>query len=381
MERRSFITKASVGAGVGAVALAAPAIVKAQPTVRWRCSSGFPKALDTIYGSAEDAAKRISEATGGRFQITVAPAGEIVPMPQAADAVQAGTVECSHTAAFYYVGKDPAWAFGTCIPFGMNFRQHNAWWKEGGGEKVFNDWLRGQNMRYILSGNTGAQMGGWFRKEVNTPDDVKGLKMRIPGLGGRLWAAMGAVPQQIAGGDIYPALERGTIDATEWVGPYDDEKLGFNKVARFYYYPGFWEGGAALGWLVNNRAWDALTPEYRAIFTAAAHEANADMMAKYDGRNAAALRRPGAAVPAPADGGLLPRLADDVPGDRRRQCQLQAHARPLLRLPARGGELDALHREQLRRLHGQRAAQLTRRRARPCRLPGSPRRRAPGRYP
>jgi TRAP-type mannitol/chloroaromatic compound transport system substrate-binding protein len=134
-------------------------------------------------------------------------------------------------------------------------------------------------------------MGGWFRKEVNTPDDVKGLKMRIPGLGGRLWAAMGAVPQQIAGGDIYPALERGTIDATEWVGPYDDEKLGFNKVARFYYYPGFWEGGAALGWLVNNRAWDALTPEYRAIFTAAAHEANADMMAKYDGRNAAALRR------------------------------------------------------------------------------------------
>ena len=200
-------------------------------------------------------------------------------------------MECSHTAAFYYVGKDPAWAFGTCIPFGMNFRQHNAWWKEGGGSKIFNDWLRTQGMQYILSGNTGAQMGGWFRKEVNTPDDVKGLKMRIPGLGGRLWAAMGAVPQQIAGGDIYPALERGTIDATEWVGPYDDEKLGFNKVARFYYYPGFWEGGAALGWLVNNRAWDALTPEYRAIFTAAAHEANADMMAKYDARNAAALRR------------------------------------------------------------------------------------------
>jgi TRAP-type mannitol/chloroaromatic compound transport system substrate-binding protein len=290
MERRSFLTKASVGAAA-AGALAAPSIVKAQPTVRWRCSSGFPKALDTIYGAAEDAAKRISEATGGRFQITVAPAGEIVPMPQAADAVQAGTVECSHTAAFYYVGKDPTWALGTCVPFGMNFRQHNAWWLEGGGEKLFNDWLRGQNMRYILSGNTGVQMGGWFRKEVNTVDDVKGLKMRIPGLGGRLWAAMGAVPQQIAGGDIYPALERGTIDATEWVGPYDDEKLGFNKVARFYYYPGFWEGAAALGWLVNERSWNALPAEYRAIFTAAAHEANADMMAKYDARNAAALRR------------------------------------------------------------------------------------------
>jgi TRAP-type mannitol/chloroaromatic compound transport system substrate-binding protein len=293
MERRSFLTKTAVGVGAGAgAALAAfPAIAANQPAVRWRCSSGFPKSLDTIYGAAEDAAKRISEATGGRFQISVAPAGEIVPMPQAADAVQAGTVECSHTAAFYYVGKDPTWAMGSCVPFGMNFRQMNAWWKEGGGEKMFNDWLKGQNMRYIISGNTGAQMGGWFRKEIKTTEDVKGLKMRIPGLGGRLWAAMGAVPQQIAGGDIYPALERGTIDATEWVGPYDDEKLGFHKVAKFYYYPGFWEGGAALGWLVNEKAWNALPGDYRAIFTAAAHEANAQMMAKYDARNAPALRR------------------------------------------------------------------------------------------
>ena len=292
MTRRSFLHNAAVGAGAGGALLAAPAIVRAnQPNVRWRCSSGFPKSLDTIFGSAEDCAKRVAEATGGRFQITVAAAGEIVPMPQAADAVAAGTVECSHTAAFYYVGKDPTWALGTGIPFGMNFRQMNAWWKEGNGEKLFNDFLAPQGMRYILSGNTGAQMGGWFRKEIANVDDVKGLKMRIPGLGGRLWAAMGAVPQQIAGGDIYAALERGTIDATEWVGPYDDEKLGFNKVARFYYYPGFWEGGAALGWLVNQKAWDALPAEYKSILTAAAHEANATMMAKYDARNAAALRR------------------------------------------------------------------------------------------
>ena len=290
MARRSFLKHAAIGAGAGTI-LAAPAIVKAQPTVRWRCSSGFPKALDTIFGSAEDAARRIAEATGGKFQITVAAAGEIVPMPQAADAVAAGTVECSHTAAFYYVGKDPAWAFGSCIPFGMNFRQMNAWWKEAGGEKLFNEFLAPQGVRYVLSGNTGAQMGGWFRKEINSLEDVKGLKMRIPGLGGRLWAAMGAVPQQIPGGDIYPSLEKGTIDAAEWVGPYDDEKLGFNKVAKFYYYPGFWEGGAALGWIVNNKAWDALTPEYKAIFTSAAHEANASMMAKYDARNAPALRR------------------------------------------------------------------------------------------
>jgi len=291
MERRSFLSKAGIGAGIGAVAVAAPAIVKAQPVVRWRCSSGFPKALDTIYGAAEDAAKRISDATGGKFTISVAPAGEIVPMPQAADAVAAGTVQCSHTAAFYYVGKDPTWAFGSCIPFGMNFRQMNAWWFEGGGEKMFNDFLKPQGVHYVISGNTGAQMGGWFRKEINTMEDVKGLKMRIPGLGGRLFLGAGAVPQQIPGGDIYPALERGTIDGAEWVGPYDDEKLGFNKVAKFYYYPGFWEGGAALGWIVNNKAFDELTPEYRAIFRAAAHEANVGMMAKYDALNGPALRR------------------------------------------------------------------------------------------
>ena len=292
MERRNFLSRSTLGAAaVGASTLAAPAIVRAQPQIRWRCSSGFPKALDTIYGAAEDVSKRVAEATDGKFQITVAPAGEIVPMPQAADAVAARTVECSHTAAFYYVGKDPTYAFGSCIPFGMNFRQMNAWWLEGGGEKMFNDWLAPQGMRYVLCGNTGAQMGGWFRKEITTPDDVKGLKMRIPGLGGQLFSALGAVPQQIPGGDIYPSLERGTIDAAEWVGPYDDEKLGFNKVARFYYYPGFWEGGAALGWLVNNAAWDELPPAYRAIFNAASHEANAGMMAKYDARNASALRR------------------------------------------------------------------------------------------
>ena len=293
LERRSFLTKAGLGAGLGGALMAAPGFVSAQggPAVRWRCSSGFPKALDTIFGAAEDVAKRVSEATGGKFVITVAPAGEIVPMPQAADAVAAGTVECSHTAAFYYVGKDPTWAFGSCIPFGMNFRQMNAWWLEGGGDKLFNDFLKPQGIRYILSGNTGAQMGGWFRKEIKTMEDVKGLKIRIPGLGGRLFSAAGAVPQQIPGGDIYPALERGTIDAAEWVGPYDDEKLGFQKVAKVYHYPGFWEGGAALGWIVNDKAWMALPAEYRAIFWAAAKEANADMMAKYDARNAPALRR------------------------------------------------------------------------------------------
>ena len=290
MQRRSFLRHAAVG-GAATTALAAPAIVGAQPAVRWRCTSGFPKSLDTIYGAAEFVAKRVSEITTGKFQISVHAAGELVPMPQAADAVAQGTFECSHTAAFYYVGKDPTWAFGSTIPFGLNFRQFNAWWLHGGGEAAFNEFLKPQGMFNIIAGNTGAQMGGWFRKEINGPDDMKGLKFRIPGLGGRIMERIGAVPQQIPGGDIYPALEKGTIDAAEWVGPYDDEKLGFNKVAKFYYYPGFWEGGASLGFLVNQKAYDALPKDYQAALTAAAHEANAWMMAKYDAQNPAALRR------------------------------------------------------------------------------------------
>jgi TRAP-type mannitol/chloroaromatic compound transport system substrate-binding protein len=291
MERRSFLARAGASAGVGTALLAAPAITRAQPAIRWRCTSGFPRTLDVIFGGAEELAKRVGDATGGRFHITVAPAGEIVPMPQAADAVAAGTVESAHTAAYFYIGQDPTWAFGTAIPFGMNARQINAWWKDGGGEQMFNDWLRPRGMQYVIAGNTGAQMGGWFRREIRTLADVSGLRVRIPGHGGTLWRAAGAVPQAIPPADIYTALERGTIDGAEFVGPHDDERLGFHRVARFYYHPGFWEGGAALGWLVNQRAWDALPAEYRHIFTAAAHEANSLMVARYDARNAAALRR------------------------------------------------------------------------------------------
>ncbi len=292
MERRSFLWRTSAGAGVGAALLAAPAITRAAaPAVRWRCTSGFPAALDVIFGTSQDIARRIGNATGGRFQITIAPAGEIVPTAQAADAVAGGTVECANVAAFWYVGQDPTWAFGTAIPFGLNFRQHNAWWIERGGDELFNTWLRQRGMQYMMAGNTGTQMGGWFRREIRTLADVRGLKFRIAGLGGNLWHAAGAVPQMIPAGDIYSALERGTIDAAEWIGPHDDEKLGFQRVARFYYHPGFWEGSAAAGWLVNLRAWEALPAEYREVFMAAMHESNQTAMARYDGRNAAALRR------------------------------------------------------------------------------------------
>ena len=236
MDRRQFIRRSAVTA-VGAGALASPAIAQSQPKVQWRCTSSFPKSLDTIYGGAEDVAKHVSEATDGQFTIQVYAAGEIVPGLQAADAVSNGTVEMCHTAAYYYVGKDPTYALGAVIPFGLNARANHAWLYYGGGIDLLNEFYGTKGLYYLPAGNTGSQMGGWFRKEIKSVEDVKGLKMRIAGLAGQIMQKMGAVPQQIAGGDIYPALERGTIDAAEWIGPYDDEKLGFHKVAPYYYYP------------------------------------------------------------------------------------------------------------------------------------------------
>jgi len=289
MKRRQFIQAAGIGLAAGAVAK--PAIAQSMPEVRWRLTSGFPKSLDTIYGAAEVFSKYLSEATDGKFQVQVFAAGEIVGTFQAADAVGNGTVEMAHTASYYYVGKDPTFALGTAVPFGLNSRQMNAWLYHGGGQDLLNEFYAKHNIYAMPGGNTGCQMGGWFRKEVKGVADMSGLKMRIGGLAGQVLQKLGAVPQQIAGGDIYPALERGTIDAAEWVGPYDDEKLGFNKVAPFYYYPGWWEGGPALHFFTNTAKWNELPKSYKALAAAAAGYANVDMQAKYDARNPAALRR------------------------------------------------------------------------------------------
>jgi TRAP-type mannitol/chloroaromatic compound transport system substrate-binding protein len=173
----------------------------------------------------------------------------------------------------------------------MNARQMNAWVYYGGGQKLLDDFYAGYNVASFPGGNTGTQMGGWYRKEIKSLEDVKGLKIRIAGLGGNVFAALGAVPQQIAGGDIYPALEKGTIDAAEWVGPYDDEKLGFYKVAKNYYYPGWWEPGPILHFFVNKKEWDKLPKEYQEAFQAAAYESNVTMMAEYDHKNPIALSK------------------------------------------------------------------------------------------
>jgi len=289
MERRSFIKHTGL-AGILAAGTA-PAFAQSSPAVKWRLASSFPKSLDTIFGAAEVISKRCAAATGGKFDVQVFASGEVVPGLQVADAVQNGTVQCGHTASYYYVGKDPTFAFGTAIPFGFNCRQFNAWWIHGGGDKVLNDFYKDYNIYAILAGNTGAQMGGWYRKEIATVNDLQGLKMRIGGFAGQVLTKLGVVPQQIAGGEIYSSLEKGTIDAAEWVGPYDDEKLGFNKVAKFYYYPGWWEGGPALHLFTNIAAWQALPKDYQAILEAACAEANTWMMAKYDAQNPAALKK------------------------------------------------------------------------------------------
>jgi TRAP-type mannitol/chloroaromatic compound transport system substrate-binding protein len=289
MKRRQFLKTA--GIGVAAVAVASPAIAQSMPEIKWRMTTSWPKSLDTLYGGAEMMCKVVAEATDGKFQIQTFAGGEIVPGLQVVDAVQNGTVECGHTASYYYFGKDPTFGMGTSIAFGPNQRLNQGWFTLGGGKEVLNEFYKKYNCTALLAGNTGCQMGGWFRKEINSVDDLKGLKMRIGGFPGRVIQKLGAVPQQIAAGDIYPALEKGTIDAAEWVGPYDDEKLGFYKVAPHYYYPGWWEGGSMLFTFVNLDKWNALPKNYQAILEQAGHFANTWMIAKYDEVNPAALRR------------------------------------------------------------------------------------------
>ncbi len=292
MQRRHFLRRAGLGAaGAASLGLTQKASAANEPEIKWRLTSSFPKSLDTIFGAAELLAARVAKLTQNKFQIRVFAANEIVPGLQVLDAVGQGTVECGHTASYYYVGKNKAFAFDTAMPFGLSARQHNAWLYYGGGLALLRELFKSYGVVNFPGGNTGTQMGGWFRREIKSLADLKGLKMRIPGIAGEIMARLGVVTQTLAGPDVYPALERGAIDAAEWVGPYDDLKLGFHKVAKHYYYPGWWEGGAGLSFIVNSKEWEKLPAQYKEAFEVASAEANLHMLAAYDAKNPAALAR------------------------------------------------------------------------------------------
>jgi TRAP-type mannitol/chloroaromatic compound transport system substrate-binding protein len=289
MKRRDFLKVTGVAAAAGAVA--SPAIAQSNPEIKWRLAASWPKSLDTLYGGCEYFCKRVADVTDNKFQIQPFAAGEIVPALQVLDAVSNNTIEMGNTALYYYWGKNPAFTFGTSLPFGLNTRSHIAWLNFGGGTEMLNDLLKEYNTLGIPTGSTGAQMGGWFRKEIKSLEDFKGLKFRVGGFAGTIIAKVGGVPQQLAAGDIYPALEKGTIDAAEWVGPYDDEKLGFVKVAKYYCYPGWWEGTGQGHNIINIDKWNSLPKHYQAAIDIASRDTFTWVTGKYDYVNAPALKR------------------------------------------------------------------------------------------
>jgi TRAP-type mannitol/chloroaromatic compound transport system substrate-binding protein len=279
------------GAGLAATgALAAPVVAQERQTVRWRMAASFPKTLDTCFGSTADMCKRIGDLTDGRFQITLHAPGELVPALEVMKAVSNGTVECGQAFSSFYFGTNPAFIFDAGLAFGLNPRQQNAWMYQAGGLELVRELYAKYDCYPIPIGNFGVQMGGWFRREIKSLADLKGLRMRIGGFGGMVMSRMGVAPQQIAGGEIYTAMEKGTIDAAEFVGPYDDEKLGLNKVAPFYYAPGWWEGSAQMTALINLKTWQSLPKAYQMAMEVAATEANMSMLCRYDAKNPAAIR-------------------------------------------------------------------------------------------
>ncbi len=302
-DRRLFLTGGLVGAAAGLVGAAGAGVLRggAAPSggpaihsrkrINWRLASSFPASLDTIYGACDVLAGRVAAMTDGAFEITPYQAGELLPSLEVMSGVQRAAVEVGQTAGYYYLGKAAALAFDTCLPFGFTPRQQNAWLFEAGGLEKVRALYADFNVISFPCGNTGAQMGGWFRRRVEKLADLRGLVMRIPGLGGKVMEALGVNAQNVAAGEIYQALERGAIDAAEWVGPYDDEKLGFHRVAENYYYPGWWEPGPSLSFLVNLDAWASLPKAYQEVFAAASAQAAATMQQRYDAKNPAALQR------------------------------------------------------------------------------------------
>lgn len=309
MDRRRFLKNAGIATvGVAAIGLAScttesgatttgnPDLDGALgsndlPELDWEIATSWPTSLPTIFGGAVTFAEAVTAMTGGKFKMTARASGELVPALEVLQSVQAGSVQAGHTASYYYRGLGEVLAFGTAVPFGLTDRQQNAWLYDAGGLEMLQEIYRDRfGVIQFPAGNTGAQMGGWFNKEINSTADLQALVMRIPGLGGVVMEKLGVTVQVIAGGEIFQALQTGTVDAAEWVGPYDDTQLDFQSVAKFYYYPGWWEPGPTLEVQFPVDAYDGLPEEYQAVIQAAAYQANVSMMSKYDALNPPAMQ-------------------------------------------------------------------------------------------
>ena len=260
-----------------------------QQTFRWKLVTSWPKNFPGLGVAPERFAALVNEMSAGRLQIRVYGAGDLVPALQVFDAVSQGTAEMGHSGAYYWKGKSVAAQFFTSVPFGLTAQEMNGWIQYGGGQALWDEIYAPFNLMPLPGGNTGVQMGGWFNKEINSVDDLKGLKMRIPGLGGEVLARAGGTPVTLPGGEIFTALQTGTIDATEWVGPYNDLAFGLHKAAKFYYYPGWHEPGSMMEFLINKQAFAQLPADLQAIVRVAAKAVNDDMLAEYTTRNQAAL--------------------------------------------------------------------------------------------
>lgn len=292
-KRREFIKKVGTGAavvGAGIAASAVPAMAKKDKKFRWKMVTTWPPHFPMLGEGADNFAKWVNEMSGGRLKITVYGGGELVPPLGVFDAVSQGTVEMGHGAAYYWAGKSPATQFFAAVPFGFNAQSLNAWLYSGGGMELWEEVYGKFNLKPFIAGNTGVQMGGWFNKEINSIDDLKGLKMRIPGLGGKVIAKAGGNSVLVAGGEIYTNLDRGVIDATEWVGPFHDLKMGFYKAAKYYYYPGWHEAGTGLEAMVNLDAWNQLPDDLKSIVEAAAYKCNMWMLSEFEAKNNGALQ-------------------------------------------------------------------------------------------
>lgn len=290
MKRREFISKTAVGTSVAAAttAFTAPNVIAA-PKVRWKMVSTWPPQFPLFQTGLDRFAKRVEELSEGQFAIKVFAGGELVPALGAFDAVSKGTVESGAGAAYYWAGKSAATQWFTAVPFGLNAQGMNSWIYAGGGLKLWEDAYADFNLVPRPYGNTGVQMGGWFNKEINSIEDFQDLKMRIPGLGGKVVSKIGGTPILLAGGEIFKSLERGVIDAAEWVGPMHDLKLGFYKVAKYYYTPGWHEPGTVLEVFFNKKAYNKLPRSLQNVLGIAAAESNLWMLGEFDAQNGAAL--------------------------------------------------------------------------------------------